>query len=80
MTTRDWQLTARCLSESLRLSYGTKHHIITQFFGYGKVCARFVQRMLTHENKQVHLQTSSKNLRAVAGRYRQIYLNIRYCG
>jgi len=63
MITTDRRLTVRYVAECLNLSYGTTHHVITDVLGYSKVCARWVPRMLTPENKQVRLTTSRDNLR-----------------
>jgi [histone H3]-lysine36 N-dimethyltransferase SETMAR len=62
MILRDRRLTIRRVAECLKLSTGTIHHIITEVLGYSKVCARWVPRMLTCENKRIRLQSSRKNL------------------
>jgi len=54
----DRRLTVRYVAECLKLSHGTTHHIVTDILGYNKVCARWVPRMLTPENKQARLTTS----------------------
>lgn len=59
---KDRRVNIRNVADCLKLSYGTTHHIITDILGYNKVCARWVPRMLTHENKQVRLTTSRENL------------------
>ena len=58
MLMTDRCLTVRYVAEYLKLSYGTTHHIVIDILGYNKVCARWVPRMLTPENKQAHLTTS----------------------
>ena len=58
----DRRVTVRYVAECLKLSYGTTYHIITDILAYNKVCARWVPRMLTLENKQVRLTTSRDNL------------------
>jgi len=58
MPMTDRRLTVRYVAECLRLSYGTTHHIVPDFLGYNKVCARWVPRMLMPENKQARLTTS----------------------
>jgi len=58
MLMTDRRLTVRYVAECLKLSYGTTHHIVTDILGYNKVCARWVPRMLTPENKQARLTTS----------------------
>ena len=40
MITTDQRLTVRCVAASLKLSYDTTHHVITNMLGYNKVCAR----------------------------------------
>lgn len=59
---KDRRVNIRYVADCLKLSYGTTHHIITDILGYNKVCARWVPRMLTAENKQVRLTTSRENL------------------
>jgi len=58
MLMTDRRLTVRYVAECLKLSYGTTHHSVTDILGYNKVCARWVPRMLTPENKQARLTTS----------------------
>ena len=62
MLMTDRRLTVRYVAECLKFSYGTTHHIVTDILGYNKVCARWVPRMLTPENKQARLTTSRDNL------------------
>jgi len=58
----DRRLSVRYVPECLKLLCGTTHHIVPDFLGYNmnnfKVCARWVPRMLTPENKQARLTTS----------------------
>jgi len=61
MIITDQRLTIRYIADCVKLSIGTTHHIITDILGYNKVCAQWVPRMLTTENK--HLATSRDNLR-----------------
>ena len=65
MIQKDRRLNIRYVADSLKMSYGTIRHIITEVLGYHKVCARWVPRMLTHENEQVRLTTSRDNLSRV---------------
>lgn len=58
----DRRLSIRYVADCLKLSCGTTHHIITDVLGYSKVCARWVPRMLTPENKRLRLTTSRDNL------------------
>jgi len=58
MLMTDRSLTVRYVAECMKLSHSTTHHIVTDILGYNKVCARWVPRMLTPENKQARLTTS----------------------
>jgi len=59
--TGDW-VNIRYVADSLKMSYGTTRHIITDILDYHKVCAWWVPQMLTPENKQARLTTSCDNL------------------
>jgi len=75
----DRRVNIRYVAECLKLSYGTAHHIITDILGYNKVCARWVPRMLTPENKKVRLSTSRKNLeqyRADKAKFQRRYVTM----
>ena len=62
MILKDRRLTTKYIAECLGVSTGTAHHIISNVLGYNKVCARWVPRMLTGENRLQRLQTSQANL------------------
>lgn len=62
MIMTDRRLTVKRVAESLKMSTGTVHHIISDVLGYNKVCARLVPRMLSSENKRARVQTSRDNL------------------
>jgi len=62
MIQKDRRLNIRYVADSLKMSYDSTRHIITDVMGYHKVCARRVPRMLTTENKQARLTTSRDNL------------------
>jgi len=75
----DRRVNIRYVAECLKLSYGTTHHIITDILGYNKVCARWVPRMLTPENKKVRLSTSRENLelyRADKAKFQRRYVTM----
>jgi len=42
MIITDRRLTVRYVAESVKLSYGTTHHIMSDILGYNKVCAPWV--------------------------------------
>jgi len=62
MIMTDQRLIVRYLAKCVKLLYGTSHHIMSDILGYNKVCAPWVPRMLTPENKQAHRTTSRDNL------------------
>jgi histone-lysine N-methyltransferase SETMAR len=55
----DRRLTVRCISESVGISYGSIHSILTDHLKLRKVSARWVPRMLTDEQKASRLRTST---------------------
>lgn len=63
MVLADRRVTIQHIAETLNISTGTAHHIMSDVLGYSKVCARLVPRMLTPEMKRVRVQTSVENLR-----------------
>lgn len=67
MILRDRRQTIRQIAETQKLSISTTHHIVNNVLGYNKVCARWVPRMLTNENKRERVQSSQ----ALLHRYNQ---------
>ena len=62
MILADRRNTISKIAETLRLSEATTFRIVTEELGYKKVCARWVPRMLTHENKRNRTNISRRNL------------------
>lgn len=54
--------TVRKIAETMGIGTATAHHIISEVLGYHKVCARWVPRMLTNENRRTREQSSRENL------------------
>jgi histone-lysine N-methyltransferase SETMAR len=46
-------LTVDEIASEVNISHGSAHSIITEHLGFSKVCARWVPRLLTHNQKQV---------------------------
>lgn len=62
----DRRLTIREVSLALNISYGTVQKILTQDLGMSRVCAKFVPRLLTDEQKERRLSTSREMLETIA--------------
>jgi hypothetical protein len=49
----DQHLTVDEIASEMHISNGSAHSIITEHLGFSKFCARWVPRLLTHNQKQV---------------------------
>lgn len=65
MVLDDRRLTIKYIAETLKISFGSVHSILTDVLGFKKVSARWVPRMLTQANKDLRLEVSKRNLEKI---------------
>ena len=62
MIQEDRRLTTRQIAETIGISHGSAHTILTEELGKRKVCSKFVPHLLTEEQKVVRVTLSTSHL------------------
>lgn len=62
MVLEDRRVTVDDVAETIGISHGTAHHIITEILGLKKLCAKWVPHSLTMEQKHIRMRLSQQHL------------------